>query len=216
MNHTNATTDVNVTIYVNDTINTTTSPTTMLMIPTLAPTSDISNISSARILCAIYTYEKRHDQIQTIVETWGWRCDGFFAASTQTNTSIGAIDLPHRGEEKYDNMWQKTRSILAFMYDNYIDEYDYFYVCGDDGYIIVENLRNYIHLLESIEGGRDTRPLYFGHQVPLDDFIMNGGGAGYALNRLVLQRFVLEALPACLVDEEVAIEDVYVGKCFMK
>ena len=35
-------------------------------------------------------------------------------------------EFPHFGEEAYDNMWQKTRCILAYVHDNYLDEYDYF------------------------------------------------------------------------------------------
>jgi glycoprotein-N-acetylgalactosamine 3-beta-galactosyltransferase len=184
---------------------------------TIHVVNDIRNLSSLpRILCSIYTYELRHHQIQAIGETWGWRCDGFFAASTKTNTTIGAIDLPHHGEENYNNMWQKTRSILAFMFDNYMDEYDYFYLAGDDTYVIVENLQNYLHLLESFEGGRDTRPLYIGNQIPWTDMIFNGGGSGYIVNRVALQRFVMEALPNCFVDDETSMEDVYFAKCMLQ
>ena len=114
-----------------------------------------SSSPSPQILCVIYTHDQKRDHIQTVAETWGWRCDGFVAASTVTVPEISAVDLPHRGPERYRNMWQKTRSILAFLFDNYLDDYDHFHVAGDDTYVIVENLRK----LETLEGGRDTRPL---------------------------------------------------------
>jgi hypothetical protein len=180
-------------------------------------TTDISNLSSPKILCAVYTHDERHDQIRAIVETWGWRCDGFFAASTKTVVDMGAIDLPHRGKEEYANMWQKTRSMLAFMFDNYIDEYDYFHVLGDDTYVIVENLRNYLSLLEALERGRDTRPLYIGQPIgwstDIGDVVGNGGGPGYILNRFALRRFVLEALPTCLAEVRYFAEDQFVAMC---
>ena len=30
-----------------------------------------------KLLCAIYTYEKKHDHVRAIAETWGWRCGAF-------------------------------------------------------------------------------------------------------------------------------------------
>ena len=83
-----------------------------------------------KVLCMLYTYDKNHDRVKAVANTW----------STLTNETIGIVDLPHFGEEAYDNMWQKTRCILAYVHDNYLDEYDYFWLGGDDFYLIVENL----------------------------------------------------------------------------
>ena len=73
-------------------------------------------ISSSKILCAVYTHAAKHEHIQVLIETWGWRCDGFFAASTATvedpNTpGYGAINLTHKGEESYKNMWQVSSRV---------------------------------------------------------------------------------------------------------
>jgi hypothetical protein len=46
-------------------------------------------------LCMLYTHTGAHSRIQAIVNTWGSQCDGFFAASNETDLSIGAIDLMH-------------------------------------------------------------------------------------------------------------------------
>jgi glycoprotein-N-acetylgalactosamine 3-beta-galactosyltransferase len=59
-----------------------------------------------------------------------------------------SVDVPHYGPENYTNMWQKTRSILTHMYDNYFDGYKYFYLSGDDTHLIVENLRRYLYTVE--------------------------------------------------------------------
>jgi hypothetical protein len=195
---------------------------TARMTPTVPTTSNFNRVSSPRILCAVYTYEGKHQQLKAIVETWGWRCDGFFAASTKTDPDLGAVDLPHLGEEVYENMWQKTLYILAFIFDNYIDEYDYFDVAGDDTYVIVENLRNYLRVLEGLYGGRDTRPLYLGQHVyfvGLDhdwEAIYNTGGPGYILNRLALRRLVMEALRTCHADETNSGEDINVARCLFE
>jgi hypothetical protein len=182
--------------------------------------------SSGKILCAIYTYEGNHDRVTAIAETWGWRCDGFFAASTSTvdepgAVGFGAVDLPHYGEESYQNMWQKTRSIVAFMYDHYFDDYEYFYLAGDDTHVIVENLRNYLHSLEEDDydgrGGpsRGTTALYLGMQFWWSRLSLpfNTGGAGYVLNKVALKTLVEKSLPSCRHDIFMSIEDVNMAFC---
>ena len=39
------------------------------------------------------------------------QCTGFVAFSTVTDESIPSFHIEHEGEEAYDNMWQKSRSI---------------------------------------------------------------------------------------------------------
>jgi hypothetical protein len=92
--------------------------------------------------------------------------DGFFAASTKTTTHHNMslfeemtkstiyptyvppptemLNLLHEGPEMYDNMWQKTRSMLSYMYDHYLNDFDFFFLCGDDTHVIVENLKHYL------------------------------------------------------------------------
>jgi hypothetical protein len=102
----------------------------------------------SRILCMVYTVhipgENNHSNVRLQAETWGRQCDGFIAASNFMDHSVGAIDLVHNGPEEYGNMWQKTRSMLAYAYQHYLDEFDFFYMCGDDVYIYMDNLRAYL------------------------------------------------------------------------
>ena len=101
--------------------------------------------TKSTILCMVYTVDtpKLRANLKAVAETWGRKCDGFFAASNMTDHSLGAIDLVHQGEEEYENMWQKIRSMWAYAYDHYLEEYDFFHICGDDVYIAVENLRSF-------------------------------------------------------------------------
>jgi hypothetical protein len=175
-----------------------------------------------KLLCAIYTYEKKHRNVRAIGETWGWRCDGFFAASTKTVDEtnmrehnfdgLGAIDLPHEGPELYENMWMKTRSIWAYIHDHYLDDFDYFFLSGDDTHVIVENLRR---VLESMEPAANEVPLYLGQWIPDNHgTYFCGGGPGYVLNRRSLRLLVQNAFPSCLPHERNAAEDRLVGECF--
>jgi hypothetical protein len=99
-------------------------------------TLEPNGVSKRKILCGIYSYHKNAHLVQGVSETWGWRCDGFLPISTYTidDTAIqgyGSVDVPHYRPEEYGNMWQKTRSTLTYyMYDNYFDDYEYFYLAG--------------------------------------------------------------------------------------
>ncbi len=155
---------------------------------------EVNKKPKPKLLCAIYTYEKMHDRLEAAADSWGWKCDGFLAASTLTNETIGAVDLPHLGEEMYDNMWQKTRSIWGYIYENYLDEYDFFWLGGDDFFMVVENMVNYLATLDQ------SQILYRGHRIPkTPSFTYCGGGGGYVLNKVALKRFAEEALPNCYV-----------------
>lgn len=188
----------------------------MLVNKVVVTTGGESGSPQGKILCAVYSHKKRHDQIAVITETWGWKCDGFFAASTQTVDDpkvpgFGAIDLQHAGPEQYKNMWQKTRSILAYMYDHFRTDYDYFYVAGDDTYLVVENLRLFLSSLD--QKTVKEMPLYLGIKFLSGKTVYAAGGGGYVLNKVTLTALVEQALPDCHADEQVSWEDVNIGKC---
>ena len=103
------------------------------------------NAKPPRVLCMVYTSQTSHSsKLNAIVNTWAKDCDGFLAASNVTEPCLGAADLIHDGPEKYDNMWQKVRSMWAYVLAHYIEDYDFFHICGDDTYFIVDNLRQYL------------------------------------------------------------------------
>lgn len=81
-----------------------------------------------KIFCLVYTIEKFHERIPSILETWGPKCDGFMVGSTKTDPSIGAVNILHEGPEEYNNIWQKVRSMWSYIYDNYYDNYDWFHI----------------------------------------------------------------------------------------
>ena len=102
-------------------------------------------VNIPKIFCGIYTMESNHKtNVQATRETWGKKCDGFVAFSTIDDDIIPAIKILHRGEESYNNMWQKSRSIWKYIHAHYIDQFDYFLIGGDDMFYIIENLRHYL------------------------------------------------------------------------
>jgi len=98
-----------------------------------------------KILCMVYTYEGAHKtNLQSIVDTWASQCDGFLAASNVTDATLGAVDIKFFGPEAYGNMWNKIEAMWKYAYKNYLNDYDYFHICGDDTYVIPDNLRAYL------------------------------------------------------------------------
>jgi hypothetical protein len=191
----------------------------------------------SRILCMVYTFhtaQDNHTNVRTQARTWGKRCDGFIAASNFTDHSVGAIDLLHMGNEEYGNMWQKVRSMWAYVHNNYRNEYDFFYICGDDVYVAVENLRAYLDGpdVERLENGhvdgilkyykyiyskkweeKRPRPLLLGTPFMYRKCPCPDGGAGYVMNPQALDLFYSN-LPYHLHNVTDPREDLFVGLSF--
>lgn len=172
-----------------------------------------------RILCMIYTHESRHEQLRSIVETWGKGCDGFFAASTKNDESLGAINLLHEGPELYDNLWMKVRAMWQYAFDHFLNDYDFFHIGGDDHYVIVENLKYTVATGNWKEHWNQSVPLFLGGSVADHADLQRrycGGGSGYTLNRIALRRLVEELFPKsqCWPHWTSAQEDRIMAGCF--
>lgn len=177
---------------------------------------DGAQLGTPRILCAVYTYSKKHVNVQAIKESWASRCDGFVAFSDVTDESIPTFGIKHDGREDYANMWQKSRSIWKYIHHWYRDDYDWFLLGGDDMFIVIENFRYYV-LSEEIQS--KDEPLYLGmrFQTAKDmpyNVVFNSGGAGTYLNRKALDVLASHLdSDECSARETTFAEDVNVAKC---
>jgi glycoprotein-N-acetylgalactosamine 3-beta-galactosyltransferase len=151
-------------------------------------------------------------------------------ASTKTDKKLGAVNILHQGDETYENIWQKVRSIWSYVYDNYYNDYDWFHIGGDDLYLIVENLRLYLEsdvIRSAANGGKEPlkdwetsvqTPLFLGRRFAEQgnmDRIFNSGGSGYTINRAALKSLVGN-LPHCNPNLTTFAEDVMVAGCLRK
>lgn len=179
-------------------------------------TSLDSDGNQLRIFCGIYTMEKNHKtNVEATRTTWAKRCDGFIAFSTVEDTAIPSINILHEGDEAYDNMWQKSRSIWRYIYNHLRNDYDFFLLGGDDMFYIIENLRAYLGS-EEITHARKTNPgLYIGRIFqPPKQIVFNSGGAGYILDSKALN-VLGENIdgPKCFPHQRGFWEDVNVANC---
>ncbi len=169
-----------------------------------------------QVLCMVYTQSNGHSRLQAIAETWAPRCDGFFAASNLTDTSIGAVHLLHEGPEIYDNMWMKVRAMFHYAYDHYLNDFDLFHIGGDDHYLIPENLR-FTAATGSWKGPwDDAMPLLLGGSLALKKRRYCNGGSGYTINRAALRLLVEELFdhPTCMPHWRASYEDRLASSCF--
>jgi glycoprotein-N-acetylgalactosamine 3-beta-galactosyltransferase len=176
-----------------------------------------------KLFCAVYTYTGGVNHTNAVSETWGGRCDGLLFASSASNGETGHMHLPSNSKFgfAYEGMFQRTRTILAYLYDNFLDEYDYFHICGDDAYLIVENLKEFL-ASEKVQRWEEVPDqylfagfwLHWGHHPvrPEGSFYL-GGGSGYTLSRKALKAYVEGPLQTCKTHLETQKEDLFFSKC---
>ncbi len=193
-----------------------------------------------RILCMIYTVNTpkgNHSMQAAIAETWGRQCDGLIGASNWTDHEIGTISLLHEGSEEYSNMWQKIRSMWTYAYDHYVQDYDYFYIAGDDTYVLMDNMRLFLRSqqVERLKNGHldrisryyvdhgfnttahmRPRPLVFGTPMMYPDIPVFAGGGGYILNQAALKMWGELGVDYFKAEIRDSREDVFMGKFFFQ
>lgn len=191
-----------------------------------------------RVMCLVYTVAlpNNKDNLKSIAETWGKQCDGFLAASNETDPSVGSIDIVHKGKEEYANMWQKVRSMWNFTYRNYINDFDFFLIAGDDTYVAVENLKAYLnsfeverledgyidliqgYFLQNKQNGSHQlrpRPLVLGAPFMSGKLPLISGGPGYVLNRQALKLFGTKGAQTYKTDVVDPTEDFHMALFFI-
>jgi glycoprotein-N-acetylgalactosamine 3-beta-galactosyltransferase len=116
-------------------------------------------------------------------------------------------------------MWGKVRAIWRYVYENYLDDYDFFQIGGDDYYVIAENLR-YVVSTGSWKGPwNQFSPLYLGGSIVALPYKFKrycGGGSGYTLNKAAVTLLieVLSKKQECWPHWEAPEEDVIMANCF--
>ena len=162
-----------------------------------------------KVLCWVLTSPANHEKkAKHVKATWGRRCNKLIFMSSLDDNDLPSINL--KVEEGHNKLWGKTKAAFKYVYNNYIDEYDWFMKADDDTYVVLENLRYMLSLYDK------KIPIYFGCK--FRKFTTNGymsGGAGYVLSKKALRLFIEKALPDPKLCSQgnIASEDVEIGKC---
>lgn len=162
-----------------------------------------------RILCWVMTSPSNIQQKAIHINaTWGPRCNILLFMSSKKDALLPAIQLDV--EEGRENLWAKTKAAFQYVFDNHINDADWFFKADDDTYAIVENMR---YLLKDHD---PNAPTYYGRR--FKPYVNQGymsGGAGYVLSREALKRFVtigLQDATRCKQTNDGA-EDLEMGVC---
>ena len=153
-----------------------------------ASETTVDDVKKIRILCSIQTRPVSHAQRAIhIMETWGKHCDKVIFSSTATDVNLGAIgfNMP----DSHDFTWGRFKLMFKYIYQNFIDEYDWFVKCDDDSFFYMENLR---FLLSAYS---PDQPITFGHK------LNNTGhkygyfaGSGFVMSRYTVRVLVEQVL----------------------
>lgn len=85
-----------------------------------------------RVLCMVLTCREYHmTRAVHVKATWGKRCSKLVFISTESNDEIGVVGLEGI-DDTYDSLWNKTREGFRYVYEHYLDEYDWFLKADDD------------------------------------------------------------------------------------
>ena len=149
-----------------------------------------------RIFCWVMTDKALLNKTNAVKETWIQHCDGAIAISSTTDdgTSLG-VDVP----QGKDHIADKAKLGWISIYQSHFNEADYFMKVDPDTYVIVDNLKRYLH-------GRDpSQPEYFGHHFTeiVTKRTYMSGGPGYVLSKEALKLLVTKAFhikPTCIPD----------------
>ena len=154
-----------------------------------------------RILCWVLTDPKQLDKRAVHVrDTWARHCDLALFMSSETNTTFPTIGLNVKAGRNH--LAPKSKQAWIYVYEHYLNDFEYFVKADDDTFIIVENLRRYM------ANRNPEEPEFFGHRMYLSLFgrkiIYNSGGPGQVLSRkalkLMVEKSMLNSRRNCMPD----------------
>ena len=177
-------------------------------VPILA---QIYSKSRIRIYCFILTTPKYYDtRARAVNSTWAPRCDRFSFISEYSNDTKGLPIIPIVNlTPGYAHLTQKSTLAFHYIYENFLNDYDWFVKTDDDTYLFVENLRLFLSKQNSSE------PITFGYNIR--EYVSNvfhSGGGGYVLSREAVKRFYqAHQKPNTTCAKDGGGEDVEIAKC---
>nr|ACO15716.1 Glycoprotein-N-acetylgalactosamine 3-beta-galactosyltransferase 1 [Caligus clemensi] len=171
--------------------------------------------SSIRIICIVLTHTHNHEsRAQAVKQTWGKRCKSLIFVTNSTTYLADVNVYSINRTDTYRTIWGKTKEGLAYAYNLFKDDADWFLKADDDTFIVMENLQ----LLIAERKAKPEDPTWFGLHYRLYAKYGYMAGGGYLLSKESTKRFVEQALKSknplqCKVKSNDGYEDLEMGKC---
>ncbi|EPB77957.1 N-acetyllactosaminide 3-alpha-galactosyltransferase [Ancylostoma ceylanicum] len=165
--------------------------------------------NDVKVFCWVATYPLSHKtKAHAISVTWGKQCNRIIFVSNGTDDELPIIVV--KLNESRSELWSKTRAAFTWIYDNVLDDYEWFLKADDDTYMHMDNLRALLSNYSSSDA------LAIGHQFKSQDGhpTYHSGGAGYVLSREAVRRLVSEGFTnVSECNKQNHHEDVFIGIC---
>ena len=167
--------------------------------------------SKVRVLCWVMTNPQNlYKKTIHIKATWAKRCNKVLYVSSEVDADFPTVKVKSKEGRQY--LWQKTRHTFQLIYDEYLDQADWFIKADDDTFLIVENLRYFL------SGYDPNEPIYFGRKFkPIVQQGFMSGGAGYVVSKAGVKNLVEKVFTnstLCKSGDFVGgAEDVEIGEC---
>jgi glycoprotein-N-acetylgalactosamine 3-beta-galactosyltransferase len=95
---------------------------------------------------------------RAVNSTWAPRCDKFSFISEYSNDTKGLPIAPLANiSSGYGHLTQKTTLAFHYVYEKYLNDFDWFVKADDDTYIFVDNLKSFL------KEQNPSEPITFGH-----------------------------------------------------
>ncbi|KAB7499534.1 Chondroitin sulfate synthase 1 [Armadillidium nasatum] len=163
-----------------------------------------------------------NSRAKTIYETWGKNIPGdigfFSSENSETEVDIPLIKL--KGVDDVYPPQKKSFMMIKYMYDNFINDYEYFMRADDDVYIRTDRLEKFLKSVNSSkphyigQAGRGNQD-EFGHLAlsNKENFCM--GGPGMIFSRETIKKMAPN-IRSCIKNLRSTHEDVEIGRCVQK
>lgn len=161
------------------------------------------------------------DRAKAVFDTWGKEVPGRLAFfSSEGSFSEGLPLVPLKGVDDRYPPQKKSFRMLYYMYEHYINRFEWFARADDDVYINTRKLGKFLRSIDSSkpqfigQAGKGNTEEFGLLSLEFDEnFCM--GGPGVIFSRETLKR-VAPHIPTCLKNLYSTHEDVEVGRCVQK
>eukprot|EP00050_Salpingoeca_kvevrii_P015901 m.50997 g.50997 ORF g.50997 m.50997 type:complete len:707 (+) comp6579_c0_seq1:276-2396(+) len=137
-----------------------------------------------RILCWVMTDPKNlYTKAVAVNTTWASDCDTLLFMTTVHHPLLNTVRLWLDAPESREMLWRKARAAWMHVFHHFLDKADWFMRVDDDSYVMMDNLRDFLHDYDH------NKPHYLGRTMVAQpaDAKFYGGGAGNIMSHKALE-----------------------------
>uniref|UniRef100_A0A7E4VIR6 N-acetylgalactosaminide beta-1,3-galactosyltransferase n=1 Tax=Panagrellus redivivus TaxID=6233 RepID=A0A7E4VIR6_PANRE len=171
------------------------------------PVSD-ALFNKVRVYCFIMSTKDEKEGVSRHVHaTWAKRCNKHVFVTANEASGLPSLDFGLN--QTRDNLYLMIENTLKHIYDNELENYDFFLKADYDAYVVMENLRFMLLPYDP------DNAYHFGCRFKHKGKLYMSGGAGYVFSREAIRRMAEHGFskrPECNKSDRPG-EDVEIAQC---